>query len=59
MADDTSKIVRLPSANDILKRYLLTDSKGDHKTNKKLAALKEASGQDFKPDNNTPDYDMF
>ena len=59
MADDTSKIVRLPSANDILKRYILTDSKGDHKTNKKLAALKEASGQDFKPDNNTPDYDMF
>lgn len=59
MADDTSKIVRLPSANDILKRYLLTDSKGDHKTNKKLAALAEASGQDFKPDNNTPDYDIF
>ncbi|MBR4678740.1 MAG: hypothetical protein IKO99_12135 [Bacteroidales bacterium] len=59
MADDTSKIVRLPSANDILKRFLITDSNGQHKTNKKLAALKEASGQDFNPDNNTPDYDMF
>lgn len=59
MADDTSKIVRLPSANDILKRYLLTDSKGDHKTNKKLAALAEASGQDFKPDPTEPNYDIF
>lgn len=59
IADDTSKIVRLPSQNDVLKRFMLTDSKGQHKTPKKLAALSEAVGQDFKPDNNEVNYDIF
>ncbi len=58
-ADKTAKIVRLPERTpnpyDVLRRMLLTDSTGDHKTNKKRAALKAASPDP--PPN--PDYDMF
>ncbi len=60
VAIDTSQIVRLPSANDILRRFLITDSLGQHKTPKKLAALKQASGQDFNPDGSDEiNYDIF
>ncbi len=58
-AENAAKIVRLPERSpnpyDILRRMLLTDSTGDHKTNKKRAALSAAS-PDPPPD---PDYDMF
>lgn len=54
-ADNVAKIVRLPQSYDILSRLMLTDSTGDHKTNKKRAALSAAS-PDPPPD---PDYDMF
>ena len=54
-ADNVAKIVRLPQSYDVLSRLMLTDSTGDHKTNKKRAALAAAS-PDPPPD---PDYDMF
>lgn len=58
-AENAAKIVRLPERSpnpyDILRRMLLTDSTGDHKTNKKRAALAAAS-PDPPPDS---DYDMF
>ena len=54
-ADNVGRIVRFPKSVDVLSRLMLTDSTGDHKTNRRRAALKAAS-PDPPPD---PDYDMF